>query len=88
MRLLGLARELINRIQNSRKAGGLEVTDRIHLFVSGDKEIEEAAEKMSTFIMSETLSVSLKATGIGSDVDFVQDWEFDGFTFRLGIKKA
>ena len=55
----GLARELVNRIQNLRKDTSLEVTDRIHLTLHADPALLSAAETHRTFIQSETLSVSL-----------------------------
>ncbi len=54
----GLARELVNRIQNLRKDTSLEVTDRIHLALQASPALLSAAEIHRSFIQSETLSVS------------------------------
>ena len=56
---LGLARELVSRIQALRKDSGLEITDRIVLQVGGSKKLEQAIEANSEYIRQETLAVSL-----------------------------
>ncbi|MFA8298575.1 MAG: isoleucine--tRNA ligase [Hyphomicrobiales bacterium] len=53
----GMARELINKIQNIRKEQGFEVTDRIHLWIKKHPECVEAIEKFKDRISNETLSV-------------------------------
>ena len=52
----GLARELINRIQNLRKDKGLEVTDRIILNVERNQKTEKAFTNFRDYICSETLA--------------------------------
>ncbi|MEM7575182.1 MAG: isoleucine--tRNA ligase [Bacteroidota bacterium] len=55
----GLARELINRIQNQRKDDGLEVTDRIQLKLSGTAAVVAAAQAHTDYIKSEVLADDL-----------------------------
>ena len=55
----GLARELVNRIQNLRKDTALDVTDRITLTLQASPALLAAAETHRAFIQSETLSVTL-----------------------------
>ncbi|NLF41408.1 MAG: isoleucine--tRNA ligase, partial [Bacteroidales bacterium] len=55
----GIARELINRIQNLRKEIGFEVTDHIDLFIEKHPEISQAIVNNNDYICSETLSKSL-----------------------------
>ena len=55
----GLARELVNRIQNLRKDTALDVTDRITLTLSAAPALLAAAETHRDFIQSETLSITL-----------------------------
>lgn len=55
----GLARELVNRIQNIRKDSGFEVTDRIVVEISGPDEIKNAMESNNSYICNETLADSL-----------------------------
>jgi isoleucyl-tRNA synthetase len=52
----GIAREVINRIQNLRKDNGFEVTDKITVEIEGNGEINEAVEKNIAYICSETLA--------------------------------
>ncbi|PQL90554.1 isoleucine--tRNA ligase [Apibacter adventoris] len=52
----GIARELVNKIQNLRKNQGLEVTDRIYLEIQSNKEIENAVSQNKEYICSETLT--------------------------------
>ena len=52
----GLARELVNRIQNMRKANDFDVTDRIIIEVSAGDELKDAIEKYGDYIKSETLA--------------------------------
>jgi len=52
----GIARELVNRIQNLRKDSGFELTDRIELIVKNDKELEVAINQNKDYICSETLA--------------------------------
>ena len=59
LRKEGIARELINRIQNARKDSGLDVTDRIKLTVLKSEDLEESINKNKEYIMSETLTDEL-----------------------------
>lgn len=55
----GIARELINRIQNLRKDKDFEVTDRIKVTISQNKAIEEAAKDNLSYICTEILADSI-----------------------------
>jgi isoleucyl-tRNA synthetase len=56
----GLARELINRIQNLRKDKGFEVTDKIELQILSDESLASAVRNNFNYICSETLASSLE----------------------------
>lgn len=56
----GIAREMVNRIQNLRKETGLEVTDRISLRIQRHEGISEAIENNKNYICSETLANQLE----------------------------
>ncbi len=58
LRREGLLRDLIRGIQNLRKERGLEVTDRIRLFLSGSEEVRETVEENEEHLAGETLAVS------------------------------
>jgi len=55
----GIARELVNRIQNLRKEKGLEVTDRIKLSIRKDGVVDEAVTANASYIKNETLAKEL-----------------------------
>jgi len=55
----GIARELVNRIQNLRKEKGLEVTDKIRITLKKDGVIDKAVESNATYIKNETLAKEL-----------------------------
>ncbi|MGH8004535.1 MAG: DUF5915 domain-containing protein, partial [Limisphaerales bacterium] len=54
--LEGLARELVNKIQNLRKESGFEVTDRIRLSIAGTPAVAKAIERFGSYIQKETLT--------------------------------
>ena len=60
LRQEGLAREMINRIQNLRKDKGFEVTDKIELKIKEHQGILEAVNNNFNYICSETLAASLE----------------------------
>jgi isoleucyl-tRNA synthetase len=73
LRVEGLAREFVSRIQNLRKDSGFEVIDRIAITFETSDELAEALVKSSAYIMSETLAVDLKrsaaATAATEDIN-------------------
>ncbi|MCB0822695.1 MAG: isoleucine--tRNA ligase [Bacteroidales bacterium] len=56
----GIARELVNRIQNIRKDNNFEVTDKISVFIAKNEEIEKAVNRNFNYICSETLADKLE----------------------------
>lgn len=59
LRREGLARELVHHVQNTRKAAGLQIEDRIHLTLEGPDEIGAMLEDFGEWVQKETLSVTL-----------------------------
>src|SRR5690606_4192508 len=68
----GIARELINRIQNLRKEKGFEVTDRIRVQVSRNNEIEEAAKNNLSYICTEILADSFDFVDVVHTNDYIE----------------
>jgi isoleucyl-tRNA synthetase len=68
----GLARELINRIQNLRKDSGFEVTDKIDIRITDHKVLATAVRNNFDYICSETLATSLELVSEISDSNAVQ----------------
>lgn len=80
----GIARELINRIQNLRKESGFEVTDKINVTLQSDGIVEEAVNQNIDYIKNETLTAKLDfAKKLNDGVDVT----FDDIATRLFIKK-
>ena len=80
----GIARELVNRIQNMRKESGFDVTDKIDIKILKDGLVEEAVESNRKYIMNETLTAELDFEEIleeGTDV------KFDEVNTKLFIQK-
>ena len=85
LRKEGIARELINRIQNIRKETGLEVTDTIHLSLEEDAALKEAVLENESYIKSETLTNTLEfSTALEEGVVV----EFDTIKTKLLICKS
>ncbi|WP_188462029.1 isoleucine--tRNA ligase [Bizionia arctica] len=84
LRKEGIARELVNRIQNLRKDSGFEVTDRIDVLLQKDDKIVDAVETNMTYIMAETLTEKLE---IIDQIDNGIEVVFDDVNTRLFIQK-
>ncbi len=69
LRSEGLARELVNRIQQRRKDAGLEVTDRIVLTLDGPTELQESVASNLDYIRTETLAEQLEWAPMGPEVE-------------------
>ena len=80
----GIARELINRIQNLRKDSGFEVTDKIDVTLQKDGIVENAVSDNINYIKTETLTATLEFADVVTDGT---DVEFDEVTTKLCIKK-
>ena len=80
----GIARELVNRIQNLRKDSGLEVTDKILLNIEGDEAIEKAVRDNREYIMNETLCEQLE---IKETFEPSLEIAFDTYQAKLSLKK-
>lgn len=81
----GIARELINRIQNLRKTSGLEITDRIAIEIERRDEIAAAVEHCREYIASQVLATSLTLV---DKLPTSQSIDMDGYTVNITIKKA
>ncbi len=82
--LEGLAREVVNRVQNFRKDSGLQVTDRIDIQIQAGDEITRAVEQFQDYIKAETQGRSLTAVG-SLTTEFKGTFELAEETIQLGI---
>ncbi len=83
----GLAREFVRRIQELRKQAGLEVAERIHLYVQASPKLAEAIRSFQDYICAETLAIELHFAATPDGAQSVKD-EFDGETMQAGLKVA
>ncbi|RLD33946.1 MAG: isoleucine--tRNA ligase, partial [Bacteroidetes bacterium] len=84
----GIARDLVNRIQNLRKDKGFEVTDKIRLKIEKNTEISDAIQNNYDYICSETLAESLDLTEKLSDDDIIRIELADKLEASLIIEKV
>ena len=84
LRKEGIARELVNRIQNLRKDSGFEVTDRIDVQLQNHADITAAVSDNEAYIKMETLTSDLK---IVDNLKDGIDIAFDEVNTKLSIKK-
>jgi len=80
----GIARELVNRIQNLRKESGLEVTDKIELKILKDGNVEKAVESNKSYLKSETLTEILT---LEEQLEEGTEVTFDEVQTKLFIQK-
>lgn len=80
----GIARELVNRIQNLRKDSGFEVTDRITVQIQEDQNITQAVNNNLDYIKTETLTDNLE---IINQIDNGIEIAFDDVNTKLSIQK-
>ena len=82
LRKEGMARELINRVQNIRKDNGLEITDRVSVMVSPSPQLTEAIEAFNDYIKSQVLADEIViGQNEGTEV------EFDDFNANIMVNK-
>ncbi|WKD85607.1 Isoleucine--tRNA ligase [Polaribacter huanghezhanensis] len=84
LRKEGIARELVNRIQNLRKDSGFEVTDKIQLTVLNYQSLQESVLENKAYIMSETLTKEMVFVDVLNDGTEI---EFDNIKSRILINK-
>ena len=87
LRREGVARELVNRIQNIRKDSGFEVTDKIRVEIEATELTAPAIESFAEYIASQTLAVEVKASAAPAG-DFVVDADIDEAPLKIAVTKA
>lgn len=78
----GMARELVNRIQNIRKLSGLEITDHIDVTISPDEHVAKAIASYGEYIKGQVLAGNISIADNNGNVE-----EFDGFILHISINK-
>lgn len=83
----GLAREIVRRLQMIRRSAGLEISDHIAVFYSGDAALHDVFVSFADYIRQETLSVDLTRIQPPED-SHVQTLRLDGKELVVGVKRA
>ena len=84
LRAEGIARELVNRIQNIRKDTGLEVTDRIRILLQQQDTLEQAVCANEAYIKAETLANEI----LFADTLQGEEVAFDDIVTKIVVEKA
>lgn len=84
LRREGIARELVNRIQNIRKDSGFEVTDKINIYLQNEKSVEDAIAYNADYIKNETLAVSLNFV---ENLEKGEVVEFDDIATKILVER-
>ena len=81
----GIARELVNRIQNIRKSNGYEIVDKIVVEIEKRDEINAAVEEFADYIATQTLANSV---ALVDKLNTAIELEFDEYNVNISVNKA
>ena len=84
LRREGVARELVNRIQNIRKSSGFEITDKIKITISKNTQTDDAVNEYNTYICNQVLANSLELV---DEVKNGTELNFDDFSLYVSVVK-
>jgi isoleucyl-tRNA synthetase len=88
LRLEGIARELVSRVQRLRKELGFAVSDRVTLSVGGPAEIQESVKAFQKWIADEVLAVRVT---VGEQIDAkhaTQAFDLDGQSVEVALERV
>ena len=86
LRREGIARDIINRIQNIRKDRGFEITDRITLVFAPDATVEGVLKDYAEYISAQVLATAL-TVATPDDAQDVENLDIDGLAVKVHISK-
>lgn len=85
LRQEGIARELVNRIQNLRKSNGYEITDKIAVTIESNNEVNTAVANFKDYIAAQVLAQSLI---VADKVENPIALDFEDFVVNISIEKV
>ena len=85
LRKEGLARELVNRIQNIRKANGFEIVDKVNIKILSSDNINDAIDEYNEYIANQVLAANLI---IVNELEDATELDFEDFKLQISISKA
>ena len=80
----GFIREIISKIQTMRKEAGFEVMDMITIYVNGNEKIEALVSSKKELILTDVMATDIVT---GSVLGYSKEWDINGETVTLGVKK-
>ena len=86
LRREGMARELVNRIQNVRKSKNFDITDKVIVTISPDERIIDAVESYGDYIAHQVLAVAINVEKV--EGDNVIELDMDGWKLDIKVEKA
>ncbi|NCB68283.1 MAG: isoleucine--tRNA ligase [Bacteroidia bacterium] len=81
----GIARELVNRIQNIRKSSGYEITDKIVVEIENRPEIEGAVQEYGSYIAAQTLANTVTLKNV---IDNATELDFEEYIVKISVEKV
>ena len=86
LRKEGIARELVNRIQNVRKSKDFNITDRIVVKITPDEHVNDAVAQFKDYIAKQVLAVAIELAPVeGADVIAL---DMDDYELKITVDKA
>ena len=86
LRREGMARELVNRIQNVRKSKNFDITDKVVVTITPDERINDAVEGYGDYIARQVLATAINVEPVEGDDAIALD--MDGWTLNIKVEKA
>jgi isoleucyl-tRNA synthetase len=86
----GLARELVHHIQNTRKAAGFQIEDRIHIWVEGPQALADMLTEYASYVQKETLGVDLvwDGTTVPDDGAYREELKVNGLAVTVAVART
>ena len=83
----GIARDIVNRIQNIRKNRDYDITDRITLTFEPNPETDDALAEYGDYISRQVLATALVVAPLAEDAPGVETLDIDGLQLRVSVMK-
>ena len=84
LRKEGIARELVNRIQNIRKANGFEIVDRINVTIQSNEAVNESVKEFNDYIKNQVLADNVILSEIQDGIEL----DLDDFKLQIKVEKV
>ena len=86
LRKEGLARELVNRIQNLRKSSGFEITDKVNVTILTNEQMDGAIQAYKEYISNQVLAASVEIADYA--ISDAVELDFEEFKLSVTVEKA